>query len=817
MKLSLLSILTLLFYFTSSAQEAPLRRIGCHHRHLPNYELKSLTAEEQQSLNASIARSDTFDILSYIIHIDVTDYAGTHIHAATTLSLTPKMENQEFVRLDLKELQVDSVTSNSGLLTYAYDGEILKVDFPTIPSLLDTVQFTVHYQGVPYRDPSWGGFYFENNYIYNLGIGISTIPPNFGKVWYPCFDSFVERATYEYHVKSVNGLKAHCQGDFLGELQLGADTVIRSFAFNQPIPTHLSAIAVSNYQDINSTHSGSFGEIPIRLTGKSNQINAMNNVFQNLGEAIDACEYWYGPYIWGRIGYVLTTDGALEIPTNIAYPQYMTSQSIATNNGLLSHELGHHWWGNAVTPYNHNDMWLKEGPAEYSAHLMKEWMSGEVGFRDMVKKNHLDVLKNAHVDDDGFHPLSPMPDAHIYGTHTYYKGASVMHNLRGYMGDEAFRLGMTTVQEEKHFQTITPEEFRDELEEATGVNLHPFFDDQVFKPGFSVFVTDSFEVAPTSPSGYTTLIHLQQKLRACPTFYTNVPLDITLVGSENQRITHLITASGQFSEVVLTSDFIPEMVVLNGNNRLNQARMDYEFKTYHLIPIYGNAPYVDMDFKNYNTVDSTLVRIEHIWAAPDEGTLGPGIYEISNVHYWIVDGLWKEEDHFGATLPYNGNSNKKLDFDLYNVNEQNAILVYRKNSTEPWQVYDDIFLDSGGLTDGKGNFIVSNLRKGEYAFANGDASVAINELKNDIKKSISLFPIPANDKLSIQGNYNGSTTAFFEIISSIGENVLHLTHNIENNFTTTFDISSLAAGNYILSVVSAKGEFIGTENFNVIK
>ena len=48
-----------------------------------------------------------------------------------------------------------------------------------------------------------------SDYIYTLGIGLTTIPPNFGKVWYPCFDNFVERATYTYHVTSAAG-KAYC-------------------------------------------------------------------------------------------------------------------------------------------------------------------------------------------------------------------------------------------------------------------------------------------------------------------------------------------------------------------------------------------------------------------------------------------------------------------------------------------------------------------------------------------------------------------------------------------------------------------------------
>ena len=90
---------------------------------------------------------------------------------------------------------------------------------------------------------------------------------------------------------------------------------------------------------------------------------------------------------------------------------------------------------------------------------------------DQVKTNHLDVLRKAHIDDNSFHPMSPMPDDAVYGTHTYYKGASVMHNLRAYMGDELFRVAMTEVQANHVFEDVTPEQFRDFLEAESGFDL----------------------------------------------------------------------------------------------------------------------------------------------------------------------------------------------------------------------------------------------------------------------------------------------------------------------------------------------------------
>ena len=181
----------------------------------------------------------------------------------------------------------------------------------------------------------------RDSYIDNLGIGLTTVPPNFGKVWYPCFDSFMERAAYTFHVKSAGGRWLLGQGDFIGEVQLGGDTVIRSYDLPHAIPTHVSAIAVANYAENNFTHTGAYGDIPVSLRAKPTQLSAMVGKFADLGACIDALEHWYGPYPYGRIGYVLTTDGALEIVTNIAYPDFMPGQPVGQNRDLYALSLIH--------------------------------------------------------------------------------------------------------------------------------------------------------------------------------------------------------------------------------------------------------------------------------------------------------------------------------------------------------------------------------------------------------------------------------------------------------------------------------------------
>jgi hypothetical protein len=790
-------------------------RHGCHHvRNIAGKKAKP-TPGQLKALNASIARSDTFDIVHYDIAIDVTDYTGQTITASTTVRFTPKLPNQTGIRFDLFELTVDSVTDGNGALPFTYDTEVLGVALPGAMNPGDTAEVTVHYHGQPHRDPQWGGFYFESGYIYNLGIGLTTIPPNFGKVWYPCFDSFVERATYTYRVKSAGGYKAWCQGEFLGETQLGGDTVVRTFHMEPAIPTHVSAIAVSDYQNNDYVHQGAYGPVPVRLTAKPGQLAAMTGKFADLGGAIDAMEHWYGPHAWGRVGYVLTTDGALEIPTNIAYPQFMTGQGLQSNQDLYSHELGHHWWGDVVTPYNHNDMWFKEGPAEYSGHLVEEWVDGDSAFVEIVKDNHQFVLEQAHRQDEGFWPLSGIPDEWIYGLHTYYKGASVLHNLRGYLGDQLFRQGMSQVQADQAFTALDAAGFRDALEVATGKDLDAFFDAWVFNPGFSVFTVEDFSTN-VAGNGWGVFMTVRQLLRKAPAYHTDVPLDLTFIGAQGQAFDTTVTASGPLTALVLQCPFEPKMTVLNRGNRLNQARLDDE----RLLPpggtIIGTLPHADFRVYTDNIPDTTLIRVEHIWAGPHQTYLGWGVDEVSANHYWRVDGLWPTGTALRGRIYYYGNDTNDLDHDLVGVNENDLILAYRATPLDPWEPYFDATYFKGSLTNGNGYVQIDTLRRGEYAFANGSAIAGISGVEVD-GGGLWLYPVPANDRITVRGEVSGGRRLWAEITALDGRTVRSVPFTAEGPYTTDIALDGMADGLYVLHVRDGEGRRLGTARFEVVR
>ena len=167
-------------------------------------------------MEPSIARSDSFDISTYELELDVTEYTYQQLSAHARIEMEVLDDNAQDLWFDLVELSVDSVKVNEVAVEFDQTESQLHIALPGDGWQVDSdYQIDVWYQGSPYQDPYWGGFYFVSDYIYNLGIGLTTIPPNFGKVWYPCFDNFVERAAYTYHVTSAGGRRAHCQGTMI--------------------------------------------------------------------------------------------------------------------------------------------------------------------------------------------------------------------------------------------------------------------------------------------------------------------------------------------------------------------------------------------------------------------------------------------------------------------------------------------------------------------------------------------------------------------------------------------------------------------------
>ncbi len=754
-------------------------------------------------------RSDSIDILNYNVTLDTRDFVGKTITASCEITFTAKQDGLGFLPLDLLALTVDSVMQNGSPLVFDYDNLLLNVHLPVSLNIGDSSKLTVFYHGKPTADPAgFGGFVFEGGYAYNLGIGLSSNPYNFGRSWHPCFDNFVERATYDLNIISNGGRKGYGIGEFLGETDLGSGTVLRSYRMGLPLPTYLVGTATSNYGEVHQQYTGAYGTYPMLLLGQPGDTTKMKTAFQYLPQAVGMLESWFGPYRWGQVGYALTTAGAMEHASLIAFPDFSIDGGASDGmNRLMAHELGHHWWGNVTTLSCPSNMWIKEGNAEYSAHLFFEYTFGKAKFLQQVKNNWQNVVKNAHIDDGDYLPLSGLPYENTYGTHTYNGGASAMHNLRGYLGDSLFQQGMRSILDVYEYQSVDAELFRDQLTSNTGVDMTSFFEDWIFAPGYSLFELDSMQLTPAG-NGYEARIFVQQKLHHAPHMHTNVPLEITFFDENWQTYTAQFMASGEYSEVVVSVPFQPIWQVLNDNHKLNLAR----FQDRAVVKNTGSfsLSYCDLGSLNALAVpggDSALVSFIHYLGPADPDPSG---IQISTSHYWRYGGIIPPGFNARVQLTYKGSSPGDLDNDLTNMPEDSLTLVWRPRPGVNWgqyPYYKKISLNNG---DGNGFIRIDTLLPGDYAFAAGSLPVATGVFdlgkKGDV--SLEIFPNPASESVTVQALLPTNSPVKLELFDATGRLLRQQNINVNGGLLAqTVYLSNLPTGVYFIKISDESGRF----------
>jgi aminopeptidase N len=778
--------------------------IPCHHAHQHALSRAEPTAQELLWIQNSNKRSDSIDILNYTIDIDVTNFAGKSIVANTTVRFKTKMDQIEWITLDLKNLQVDSITYHGSKIVFNYVNDIITAFFGSVLPKGHEDNITVFYRGVPSRDPVWGGFYFVDDIVYNLGIGLSTTPPNFGKVWFPCFDNFVERSTYDYYVTTTADKKAYCVGTFISEEMIGSNKIRRHYSMKNEIPTYLSSIAAANYAVHNDKHQGLINEIPIQLIAKPQDLNMMKTQFAKLPKAIEAFEYWFGPYRFERVGFVATTQGAMEHPTNVAYPiSTIQSGTLSQNERLFAHEYGHHWWGDLTTLDDARDMWIKEGTAEYSAHLFVEYAYGKADFIDAVKSNLSNILFNAHKNDGKFLPLSPMPYENTYGTHTYRKGAAMIHNMRGYLGDEAYRKTCMMIFDSLTGKSMNAYEFRDFLNKYSGKDMTSYFDDYIFNKGYCTFYVDSFKVFDMNGQHYA-YIQLKQKSYYADHLYNNVPLRISMYDNQLNRIEVQQNVSGESYgfTVLLPDKYTPVAFLVNEKQDLNFATL----QSNSIIKKTGtpNIPFTSMVCNVSTVSDSAYVNIAHHLVAPDSERKMDYISKISSRHFWQVHIINHGDFHIDGRLEYNGLDSASIDSDILFKSEDSIMLVYRKDWTEPWREYTDYNLLKLSLTDRKGFVRITKLISGDYALAYGvNQPVATKEKNESFTK---VYPNPVYDKLTIEAE-NKTQFKYIQILDVNAKLIKACSYEEQ------ISVIDIQPGYYVLIVYDKEGRSVLHNSF----
>lgn len=809
-----LFVLLISFFSINASAQWMTPEFKCSHAYASYSKQKN---NDKKSSAYIDTRSDSIDITKYTINLTITDFVGKKIKGHTQIDFTSKVGFVNKLRFDLLQLAIDSIVYQNQQLTYIYNDTLIIINLPSPLTIGQNKSIKIYYQGTPKIDASnWGGFYFQSNYAYNLGVGFDANPHNFGRVWFPCFDNFVERSLYDFNITTQATHKAFCGGVLTNTVTNPDGTKTWSWKLNQKIPTYLASVAVSTYATVNQSFLSTSGlTIPIQLGAVPADTTNVKNSFIHLKDALNGFESSYGPYKWDRVGYVMVpfSSGAMEHACNIAYPRSMANGSL-TYETLMAHELSHHWWGNLITCESAADMWINEGMASYSEQRFLEVVYGRTRYLDELRKNLTEVLHYAHFREGGYRAISGIPHEYTYGDHVYKKGAVVAHNLRAYMGDANFLAGVTSLMSTYSFKDINSAKMRDHLTFNSGVNLNEFFDDWVFNPGFPHFSVYHYSALPAGNSYYVTYV-VKQKLTGTDKLFKNVPIEVTFRGAQFQTQTVKVTTNGIYKTFTIVLPFNPVFAACNVNQFINDA-ISSEAKSIKT----AGAHSFSIAFINLNVTtvggDSAYVRVEHNWTKP-EIFINQQPYRLSPNRYWTVDGVKPTNFAAKATITYDGRNitsggTGSFDNDLITVTEDSLVLLYRPISSHAvanqidWVEFPRYTKTMGVKTDKTGTISIDSLAFGEYALAIKDYTqmIGVGEKEIQYKDSVVISPNPADQTISIRF-LGGIKVKKYTITDTNGKVYMYGGQNHTFDELTT---AKWPTGTYIFQLYTTENKYI---------
>ena len=155
------------------------------------------------------------------------------------------------------------------------------------------------------------------------------------------------------------------------------------------------------------------------------------------------------------------------------------------NEGIVAHEMMHHWFGDLVTCESWANLPLNESFANYGEYLWFEHQHGRDA-ADYSLKRAISGYMNQAVVNGSQHPLIYYGYADkedMFDAHSYNKGGAILHMLRYYVGDDAFFKSLQLYLTDNQYQAAEADHLRLAFEEVTGQDLHWFFDQWFFTKG----------------------------------------------------------------------------------------------------------------------------------------------------------------------------------------------------------------------------------------------------------------------------------------------------------------------------------------------
>ncbi len=552
------------------------------------------------------------------------DWEKKHVLGVATLQFKPWFYPQSQVEIDAVGFDIHSVKLLKGknrsiAAQYMYDGKILKISLDSIYTKDRIFTLEIDYTAKPDENTIGGsaaitsdkGLYFINadgkdpakpKQIWTQG------ETQANSKWFPTIDSPNEKMTQEISLTVDTGFTTLSNGKLIYST-INKDGT-RTDVWEQKLPhaPYLVMLAIGKYAVVKDK----WRNTPVEYYVEPEYKKDAKAIFGNTPEMLEFFSQKFGfVYPWAKYSQVVVRDfvsGAMEntSATVMMDAVQVEKRSLVDQHwdGIIAHELAHHWFGDLVTCESWSNLPLNESFANYSEYLWAEHKFGKDQADYDNDQEAGQYLREAFTKQEPLIRYHYLNKEDMFDSHSYAKGGRILHMLRKVIGDDAFFAGLKLYLNTHAYKPAEVHNLRQAFEEVTGQDLNWFFNQWFMKPGHPTISQKwSYD------DGVLTLITQQtQDTTYTPIYRIPTFVDIVEGGEENSGLTKTklpgltgLTVTGKGSVIKLpitlssVSDtfrfplrnkpqvaiFDPEQVVL--------CVEDYDYTTQESIAQYYNS------------------------------------------------------------------------------------------------------------------------------------------------------------------------------------------------------------------------------------
>ncbi len=401
----------------------------------------------------------------------------THTLAGTATMTALATEDLSRFSLDFQGFTVSTVTVNGGAATFSRvnSGATHKLRVtPATPIVAgSTFTVTTGYSGSPptITDPDGSdeGFMQTSDGAFVAGEPMGSMG------WFPSNNHPSDKATFKLAMTVPAADTVVSNGLLLSDTANGLNHTM-VWQETHPMATYLATATLGVFTVTQSTHDGlPYYDAIDPTAGPSAGMAVEPDVL-----ALYDCLYGAYPFsiAGGIVDNAPTVGYSLETQTKPIYPL-----GPIADEATVSHELGHQYWGDSLSPARWEDIWLNEGFAEFSS-----WRFLEQTGDSTTQKRYEDFLADHPASDSDFWgvaPAAPATAADLFDTNAMYnRGAMTLEALREIIGDDATFYGILRTWASEHaYGNVTTSQFIDLVKARSGkdpARIGAFFQDWLY-------------------------------------------------------------------------------------------------------------------------------------------------------------------------------------------------------------------------------------------------------------------------------------------------------------------------------------------------